>query len=430
MSKKARKAKPTSVIATALATVTALMAVAACGSSESSGSNKAAGPSTQSAETNGKKPILVAATMGLTGALSFYAVPYMWGVEAAIKNFNKEGGIEGRQIELAQNDDGTKLPEIVPKAEEMIAKKPAVLLMGNSDTTGIPGLRRAQAAGQLAFGTSGPTDVGATLGPLIYNDWPGDPTEAAAVAEFYQQQKWSKTILVVDEGLGYTKDICKLFDEAYTKLYPHGVVTTVTYNHETATTFPAQVSKIAANAGSASAVTLCALQTGGTAIMKELRSAGVTIPMFGFGGGVDGDYWAHEVPNLEPFYSNSIGGVNPSGGSMYANNPNTTEKEIVKQAEEEHGKPPGQGNFYVGYAAMQMLKHAIEMTKGNTESQALAEALDKFQHVETLDGYVTYTKTCHVPEGNSIAITQIVHGKGEYLKTIIPKPENVPKAPC
>jgi branched-chain amino acid transport system substrate-binding protein len=399
------------------------MGVVACGSS--------GGKSSASGKSSSKEPLLIAATMGFTGPLSFYGVPYMHGVEAAIHNLNQEGGIEGRKLELVKNNDNSVVSEVDPKAEEMIAKKPVLFLMGNDDTEGIPGLREAQAHGQLAFGTSGPTDVGSELGSLVYNDWPGDPTEGGVAAEFAQQQKWTKVIDVEDEAIGYTKDICRRFGEAYSKLYPGGVVTTVKYNDSTATTYPAQVSKIAAEAGKASAIFLCGLYTGGPTLIKEVRGAGVKLPIYGFGGGLDGDFWAKEVPGLEPFYSSSIGGINPTGGSMYESNPDTRETELQNQAAEEHGgEKPEAGNFYVGYTAIELLKNALEMTKGNTESTALAEALDKFEGVETLIGDASFTKTCHVPEGDGYAVTQIVNGKGKYLKTITPKPENVPKAPC
>lgn len=403
------------------------MAVAACGSS----GGKATASSKGAESTSSKEPILIATTQGFTGELAFYGVPYTHGVEAAIANLNKEGGIEGRKLELIKNNDNSVVSEVDPKAEEMIAKKPVLFLMGNDDTEGIPGARVAQAHGQLVFGTSGPTDLGSEVGSLVFNDWPGDPTEAAVAAEFAQQQKWTKVIAVEDEAIGYVKDICRRFTETYSKLYPGGVVSTIKYNNATATTYPAQVSKIAAESGKANAIFLCGLYTGGPTIIKEMRAAGVKLPIYGFGGGLDGDFWAKEVPSLEPFYSSSIGGIKPTGGSMYPSNPDTRETELQKQAAAEHkGENPEAGNFYVGYSAIELLKHAIEMTKGNTESTALAEALDKFKGVETLIGDATFTKTCHVPEGDGFAVTQIVKGKGKYLETITPKPENVPKAPC
>lgn len=403
------------------------MTVAACGSS----GGKAGAGSKGAEATSSKEPILIAATQGFTGALSFYGVPYMHGVEAAIKNFNKEGGIEGRKLELVTNNDNSVVTEVDPKAEEMIAKKPVLFLMGNDDTEGIPGARVAQDRGQLVFGTSGPTDLGSEVGSLVFNDWPGDPTEGAVGAEFAQEQKWSKVITVDDEVIGYTKDICRRFTESYEKFYPGGVVTALKYDSATTTTYPAQVSKIAAEAGKASAIFVCGLYTGGPTLMKELRSAGVKLPIFGFGGGLDGDFWVKEVPGLEPFYSDSIGGVSPTGGSMYESNPDTREIALQKQSAEEHkGEKPEAGNFYAGYTVIELLKHAMEMTKGNTESTALAEALNKFKAVPTLIGDATFSKTCHVPEGDGFAVTQIVNGKGKYLKTITPKPENVPKAPC
>jgi ABC-type branched-subunit amino acid transport system substrate-binding protein len=115
---------------------------------------------------------------------------------------------------------------------------------------------------------------------------------------------------------------------------------------------------------------------------------------------------------------------------VYPNNPNTKEKELVALVEKETGEAPPTGHVYIGYSIIQMLAKAMEMTGGNTESEALAEAMSEFTEVPTLVGNTTYTTECHVPKGRNLAITQIVNGKGKYVETITPKEEYVPEAPC
>lgn len=418
----------TALVAVAIAAVT----ISACGSGDDDSSTSAStGAATAAATTSAdKSPIVVGATLGLTGPLSFYDVPFLDGTKAAIADFNAKGGIMGRQIELVTNDNASDVSKIPGKAQEMIAKKPTLLLTSNSDTTGIPAARVAQQQGQLVMGASGPTTYGSQIGPLVYNDWHGDPTEAAVATEFLQEKGWDKVITVEDQVLGYTKDICNLFRQSFEKANPGGVVADIKYNSGTAQSYPSQVSDIRAAAPKAKAIVLCGLVTGSPALIKGLRGAGVDLPIFGMGGGLDGDYWTKSVPKLGEFYSDSVGAINPDGGSTYADNPNEKQKELLTRIEEKTGKPPVVGHVYTGYSAIEMLAEAIKRAGGKTDSESLSKALDSFRDVPTLVGNTTYTPDCHVPKGRALAITQIVNGKGKYVSTITPKPENVPAAPC
>lgn len=417
-----------------VALIALTVGVTACGGSDDdSSSATSGGDSTEASSGGGEKgPILIGATLGLTGALSFYDKPFIAGTEAAIEDFNEEGGIEGREIKLVKNDNASEIDQIVPKAQEIIEKEPVLLLTSNSDTTGIPAAKAAQEAGQLVMGASGPTTYGSQIGNLVYNDWHGNPTEAGVATEFAEKQGWKKVIVVEDLVLGYTKDIAQLFEQSFGDASPDNeVVTKVSYNASgTDTTFPSQVTDIRSAAAGADAIFLSGLVTDAPTLMKEMRSAGIDLPIFGFGGGLDGDFWTEAVPNLGTFYSNSVGAIEPDGGSTYASNPNTTQNELLDRVEKNTGERPIVGHTYTGYTVIQMLAEAMKMTGGSTDSEELAGALDEFDEVPTLVGYTTYTPECHVPSGRNLAITEIVKGKGKYLETITPKPENVPVAPC
>ena len=382
-----------------------------------------------SGNTNDKSPIVIGASLGKTGGLSFYDGEFLKSIEFGVDHVNATGGVNGRKLQLVSNDNESTLSKVVPSAQELMAQHPAVLIASVFPDFAIPTARAAQAAGQLVMGQTGPTTFGSGIGDLVFNVANGDPTEAAVTADFVKQKSWSKVVLVEDQAITYTKDVCSLFKQSFTRQNPSGVIADITYNSSTDTTFPSQVSAIR-GAKDAQAVVLCGLTFGGPTLIKELRATGDSIPIFGMGGGLDGTDWAQGVSNLGMFYSSSVGASDPAGGSLYQNNPNPTQADFIKSFTAKYGATGLQFDSFNGYVAVQLIVAAIQQAGGRTDSKTLASTLATFKNVKTLVGPTTYTANCHVAMGRPLAITQIVNGQGQYVTTITPAPADIPNAPC
>lgn len=406
-----RRSLSASAVAVALAA-----GLAACGSSGSSDNNVSG--SGGSSKSGDKSPIVIGATFGLTGPMSFYDQPMVQGMSAAIRDVNAKGGIDGRQVKLITNDNQSDVNKLVQQAQAMVAKKPTLMVVSSSNTTGGPAARVGQAAGQLTMGAAGNTILGKTgVGPLVFNDWHGDATEAAALATFMEKKSYDSVYIAQDMALDYTQDVCKYFE----KSYKGKILGKVTYNSTTDQSFNSQVSKIRGAAGQAKAIMICGLATGGPALIKQLRSVGVSNPIIGTGGGMDGDFWTKSVPNLGTFYSDSV-------GSIYGDDAVQERNDLVARITKETGKAPPTGHIFIAYSIVQMLQKAIELNGGKTDSASLAKAYEKLNNFPTNAGNTTYTASCHVPLGRSIAITQIVGGKGKFVEAVTPT--DTPAAPC
>lgn len=396
------------------ATAALVVGVVACGGDDGDEQSASGGKSTE--------PIVIGASTGLTGAMSFFDVPDLDGAKLAIEDINAAGGIDGRKLELVVDDNQSKADRFVPSARKVLESKPALLLVSNSDTTGTAAAKEADKAGVLSFGVSGPTGFGSPTGELVFNGWYGDPTEAAVLAEFANEKGWQSAYLVSDEALGYTKDMCDLFTKAY-ESWGHTVAGRTTFNSVNDTSFPSQVSQIRANASKADVIVVCGLPTGAPTLMKELRSAGVDLPILATGGALDGDYWTEAVPNLGEFYADAV----PS--SVFDNNPNEKQNAL----RERYGEDLSSGHIYVGYSMIEMFAEAVRRADGKTDGKSLAAALETLEDFPTMAGPTTYTKECHVPTGRTVSITRIVDGKGEWVKDITPDKAHIPKpdyAPC
>jgi branched-chain amino acid transport system substrate-binding protein len=423
-----------------LGTCVVAVGLAACGSSSggsssassTGGSSGSGASSTASASastgSSSKSPITVGATLGLTGGLAYYDVAFLDGAKYAAQEFNAKGGVDGHMIKITSNDNATNLSQIVPKAQAMIATHPTLLMTSSSDTTGIPAARAAQGAGQLAMSNVGPTTYGSQLGNFVFNVSYGDPTVAAVMSEFAQQKGWKKVVLVSDQSLGYTKDVCSLFKQAFTKTNPSGVVAQATFDSTTDTSFPSQVSAIRGASG-AQAVILCGLVNAAPTLIKQMRAAGVNLPIIG-DDALDGVAWTKPVPNMGQFYAISIGADNPSGGSLYFDNPNPTQLAFLKGFTKQYGSANLIQDAVGGYEVVQVLAAAVEKAGGKTDSKSLAAALNTFKAVPSMMGQTTYSPSCHVAIGRPLAITQVVNHVGKYVETITPKAADTPQEAC
>jgi branched-chain amino acid transport system substrate-binding protein len=413
-----------------IATCASALALSACGSSGGSSSTTAstASSSSSSASSSSKAPITIAATLGLTGGLAYYDDSFLDGVKYAAQQFNAHGGVDGHMIRIVANDNATDLSQLVPKAQALIANHPTLLVTSSSDTTGIPAARAAQAAGQLVMSNVGPTTYGSQLGNFVFNVSYGDPTVAAVMSEFAQQKGWKKVVLVSDTSIGYTKDVCSLFKTAFTRVNPSGVVAETTYDSTTDTTFPSQVSTVRGASG-AQAVILCGLVNVAPTFIKQLRAAGVNLPILGEDA-LDGVSWTEPVPDMGQFYAVSIGAEDPAGGSLYSDNPNPTQLAFLKGFTKQYGAAKLIQDAVGGYEVVQVLAAAVEKAGGKTDSKSLAAALNTFKDVPSMMGPTTYSPSCHVAIGRPLAITEVVNHVGKYLETILPTPKDIPQEAC
>lgn len=76
------------------------------------------------------EPIVIGEINSLTGVNSTQGLPVHAGIQYAIDEVNKQGGIAGRQVRLATRDDESKPEQASAAAEELITREGAVTLVG------------------------------------------------------------------------------------------------------------------------------------------------------------------------------------------------------------------------------------------------------------------------------------------------------------
>lgn len=368
-------------------------------------------------------PIVIGFVGAQTGFMSIYDTQVLGGAEVAADEVNANGGVLGRPIEFVTCDSKTDQAQASVCADEVLGKGAAFVMPSCDFDFGSPAARVANDAGVVAIGCAGGLKYGVQgIGPLVFNTYSGSATEGAIMAEYaFNDKGWKRPYIITDTFLEYTKDVAEYFEKRWIELAGADSIAGKDTFDNADETISAQISRLRSKASEADFIVLASLPPGGGSAVRQIRGAGIDLPIFG-AAAFDGSYWLEAVPNLSDFYY-------PAIGSLYGDDPDAKHTEILAEVKTKLGADPSQANYpLLGYAAIETLAAGIEQA-GDTEGQAVADAINSFNNQELVTGPTTYTPDCHIPAGRPYLIMQIQDGKPSYTGTTV-TPESVPEHPC
>ncbi len=352
-------------------------------------------------------------TIGAAIAKSGYLAPYddsIAAIEQLIEEVNAKGGIEGSKLEVIQADNRSD-PQQAPIATQQVVERGADLLLFSGEAfTAAAGTPIAEENGQLNF-TLAANEPGfgpPTTGRLSFSAYPNLLSEASADASFLHRRGIERPFLLRDTALIYGKADCSAFEQAWEHL-GGTIAGSADFKNEDES-IASQVDQL--KRSDADAVMLCSYPPGGAAAVKQIRAAGIDLPIMA-AGAFDGTYWLEGIPNLGEFYV-------ALNGSAY-DPPNRATAELFETLERS-GVPTDVSSVLLSaYAAGQLMVTAIEET-GSIDGDTLADALEAKSH-QTIIGEIDYTKDDHYP---SAAWPIYVYSNGEPKMITKVRPRFVP----
>jgi branched-chain amino acid transport system substrate-binding protein len=385
--------------------VTAL-GVSACGDDDDEASGSGSDSQAKSTE-----PFVLGLPIARTGFLTVTDGPASAGVELAVEDLNKEGGIDGRQIELVYSDNRSKIEEGARAAEEVIADGAEVIVASCDYDFGAPAARVAGqnkmiaislCAGSPLFGIEG-------IGPYAFSmGTPTDPTVGAVMAAFTRQQGWERPYLLKDLSIDYSKSVCDAFQRDWEDAGGE-IAGSDTFQNDDPT-ITSQVRGIGSS--DADSVVLCTYPPGGASAVKQIRSAGIDLPIVS-DDGMDGAYWLEATPNLSDFYY-------PAAASVFGDDPNEAVNTAVKDYETKQGEPPPSAFALLGYGLVESVKAAYEKA-GSTDGDAMKEALESFDEQPVIFGVQSFSPEAHQDVNRPMKFMEVQNGQHKYLETIAPE---------
>jgi len=352
-----------------------------------------------------KGDIVIGAAIAKTGFLA----PYDEGIKTVrlrIEDINREGGIAGHKLKLIEADTRSDLQRGSVAGLDLVDKGAQVMLVTCETGAGAPAALVAGEKGIVSFTlcASEPAWNPPNFEGLAYSVFGSIASEAAAGAQFLQEdKKVENPFLLVDTSISYGKNACKAY-EAYVKEQGGSIAGTAEFKNEDPS-IKGQVAEI--QSSGADGVALCSYPPGGATALKQMRAAGVDVPVWG-PNAFDGTFWLESVPDLSNFYFTT-------GGSVFGDDPRPEVNEILadllKRGAQDTTALPA-------YSTVEAITKAIKATD-SVDGETLAAELDTWKDEPLLIGPTTYTDKIHVPD-RSWYIVEIQNGKDRYLTTADP----------
>lgn len=218
---------------------------------------------------------------GKTGNHAHYGIETLKGMQMAVEDINKAGGINGKKLEIIEGDHGSNSSEAANVTQKLITQKVSAIV--GDPTTGIT---KAAAAicqpAKVVLMSAGAVGTGVVeIGDYIYRDTLLDSVAAPAVTKYLAEDlKWKKVALVTTTGLAYSESLTAIFKPALAK---YGIEIVAEQSiMEKDTNFSAQVTNLSKK--QFDGLIFTGYYTEGALFMKEMRKQGLNQVMVGGDG--------------------------------------------------------------------------------------------------------------------------------------------------
>ena len=363
------------------------------------------GDSTEPSSTGLPKTITIGAAIAKSGYLEPYDASIV-AVEQLVDEVNAKGGIDGSKLKVIQTDNRSDPQQAPIAAQQAVEKGADVLLLSGEAFTATAATPAAEENNLLNFSLSAnePGFGPPTTGRLSFSAYPSVLSEASANASFLRQRGIERPFLFRDTAIIYGKADCSGFQQAWERL-GGTIAGSVDFKNEDAS-IASQVSQL--KKSDADAVMMCSYPPGGAAAVKQIRAAGIDLPIMA-AGTFDGTYWLKGISNTEDVYV-------PLNGSAY-DPPDRAAAKLFEKLERAGVETDVSSVLLSAYAAGQLIIKTIEET-GSVDGNVLADALEARPH-QTVIGTIDYTKDSHFTNG-SWPIYVFANGEPKLVTELTP----------
>jgi branched-chain amino acid transport system substrate-binding protein len=346
--------------------------LAGCGSSSDS----------SSAPTTGlPKEIVIGAALAKTGYMAPYDSTFA-AVEQLIAEANAKGGIDGHKIRVVHADTRSEPQQDVVAVQKLIEEGADVLVLSGEALNADAAAPLAEEHDMLNISNANEPGFGPpTTGRLSFSSYPSLLTEASAGARFLWGRGIRHPFLFRDTSIIYGRAYCAGFQQTWEHM--GGAISGEVDFENSDESVASQVSEL--RNSDADGVVMCSYPPGGASAIKQIRSAGIEVPIIG-PGGFDGTFWLKGIPSTREIFATS-------NGSSY-DPPNAETAKLFESLKRAGINTDVSSSLLGAYAGGQLILDAIKEThsvNGNT----LADALEARPH-HTVVGDLAYTKDNHL----------------------------------
>lgn len=335
------------------------------------------------------EPIRIGALYNLTGGMSSIDAPALNGAKLRAKQINEAGGLlDGRMLEIVAIDTQTDQQEAAKGAQKALSQD-VVAGMGYGDTTFVMAAAPLFAKEGVPFVTSGATHpmLPQWVGECMFMTAFGDDDQSYAIADYAYDTLGARNIAVwTDQSMDFTKALSKFFKERL--IERGGTVAGEDSFMMGDTDFSAQIARLQAMDPQPDAVFISAIPSEAGLSVKQIREAGITMPIVS-GDGFDTELVA-TVPG--PDLANDV----YFSSHTYRADDRETVTNYIEAYNEEYGRDPENAFSPLGYDAVGLIANAIRAA-GSAEPDAICAAMKETRGFDGVTGEIGYTRASMVP---------------------------------
>jgi branched-chain amino acid transport system substrate-binding protein len=346
-------------------------------------------------------PIKIGALYNSTGGMSSLDGPSLKGAQLAAKIVNENGGVLGRQIELLAPDTRTDQQETAKAAQRVLAEG-VVAGIGQSDTTFVMAAAPLFQEAGIPFVTSGAThpELPQWVGNYFFMTPFGDDDQSYAIADYAIDEMDAMTAAVwTDQSMDFTKALSKFFKERFVER--GGEIVAEDSFMMGDTDFSAQIARLKSTEPMPDIVFVSAIPTEAGLSVKQIREAGLELPIVS-GDGFDTDLVA-TTPG--PDLANDVW----FSTHTYRGDDRPEVEKFIADYQEEYGIEPENAFAPLGYDALMLVVSAIERA-GSAEPDAIRDEMEKTRDFQAVTGTISYTRESMVPP-KPISIISVHNGE-------------------
>lgn len=163
-----------------------------------------------------ERPVTVGAVLPLSGEHAVYGRSLNRGMEAAVAEVNRGGGIQGRTLEVEVRDTGSDSQAAADRFRELVdgARVPVVLGGATSGET-LAMAPLAEAYHRVLLSPSASSPLITDAGDFVFRVWPSDLLEASVMADFAAYTLRALKVLVISSESPYAEGLRSAFAERF-----------------------------------------------------------------------------------------------------------------------------------------------------------------------------------------------------------------------
>jgi branched-chain amino acid transport system substrate-binding protein len=353
----------------------------------------------------GPDKILIGNFGSLTGTEATFGVSTRDGITLAMEEWNKNGGVLGKQIELKAYDNQGKPEEARLSVEKLINVDNVVAVLGEvASTRSLAGAPVAQQNKVPMITPSSTNPMVTQKGDYIFRVCFIDPFQGEVIAKFaYNSKKFRKAAILRDSKSDYSMGLSKYFENKFTSL--GGTIVADEKYTSGDSDFKAQLTNLKSK--HPEFIYVPGYYTEVVLIARQARELGINVPLMG------GDGWDSSV--LKEIGGQAVEG-NYFSNHYTVEDPRPEVQNFIKNYKARFGTVPD-SLAALAYDSANVLFDSIKRA-GSVEGPKLRDAIAATKDFHGVTGVITLNE--HRDAVKSAVVLEVKDGKFKYVETINP----------